>query len=781
MKSLTVLAILLLAATTFAQRSESHNYDLLDVNWKLSYDFDQRRIEGDVTNLVQLTGGGDSVWFDCGPLDIATIAVNDQSARFKHEGERLTVELPGNVKRGDRLRVRIQYSGQPTAGIYFVDGSHAYPGKTHMVYTQGEAEDTRYWIPTYDYPDDKATAQGTITVPAGEYVLSNGKLLGIDKTPSTWTYRWKISEPISTYLISMVAGPYVEQKESLGKLPVTWISPPGTESWSRAAFQGTNKNIEFYNKLTGFNYPFEKFSQSAVADYMFGGMENASCVTQTIHTLHKPSNEPIANSAGLVAHELAHQWFGDTITCADWSHAWLNEGFASFLPAFWERERHGRNAYDISRFDTFVGAVASLGQTHRPVVSKKYEIPMDIFDGQIYGGGAARLFTLMGQLGEKPFWAGVKRYLNEYKFKNATTEDFFRVMSKSTGKDLDNFRKQFFYTDGVPDYKVSREGSEIVIRQKEPFFDLDLTLSMLSRNDIQKEFPAHINGPETRIDIKGYEDDLFVLDYRVSAMARITYQANLSSQDLLRIWWLAPNAAAKMVVLGRFFPKVSQEDMLDVVREEKSPDVQGRIIDALRGEEAVPLLEELSRSFDRTIALRATAALARFTKNQEAQDRLKEIWTREKNEYIANAALGGLLQNAKDGSLAAEAWLTKSEWEMHRQAALAWWTDHDPKNARERSLKLLDEGVEPLRLAAIKTLGRVKDEKGSRRVYQALLKVAGEPSFAARTAAVNALVEYGDPAAISTIRPLAKSSLFFLRRTAEAAIAALEKSKREGS
>ena len=741
----------------------------------MKYAFDQRQIEGDVTNTIVLTQDGDSVWFDCGPLKIEGITTNKTPATYRLQGEKLVVHLPERMRKGSKLAVRIRYSGQPTAGIYFVGAAHAYPGHTSMVYTQGEAEDTRYWLPTYDFPDDKATAEAFITVPAGEYALSNGKLMKIDKQKDAWTYHWRISRPMSTYLISLVAGEYSEGKEFLGKLPVSWFTPVGTETWGVAAFAGTDKNIDFYNRLTGFNYPYEKFSQSAVADFMFGGMENTTCVTQTITALHKPENKPIADSTGLVAHELAHQWFGDTVTCADWSHAWLNEGFATFLPVFYMKKLHGQAAYDLGRFDLFSGAVASQEFTKRPVVNPKYEIPMDNFDGQIYGGGAARLFTLMGQVGEKPFWTAVNRYLNTYKFKNATTEQFFEVMSQSTGMNLDAFRKQFFYTDGYPNFRVAKEGSTVVIRQSEPYFDLNLKLSMLDRNEVVKEIPVSIHGSETRVDIKGYEKNIPVLDYAVTAMAKITYSDPISSPELLRIWWLAPNAAAKMMVLGRFGDKVNQTDLLDVARDEKSPEVLINVLDRLTSEDAVPLLADLSRNFDRQVAYKATQRLGEFPKNQQAQDRLAEIWRNEKNEYIRNVALTALLRTAKDGSLAAEAWRTESEKEMFRQSALWWWTEHDPDLARMRDIEVLTAPVEPLNLSAIRSLGRLKDKPGLRTVYKELIRIAGGRSFAQRTAAVEALVEYGDPAAIPTIEPLTKSSLFFLRRTGEAAIEALKK------
>ncbi|HVT14541.1 MAG TPA: M1 family metallopeptidase [Fimbriimonadaceae bacterium] len=780
LRSLFFAALTLGWTSALADRQEPHNYDLQDVNWHLSYNADTRTIHGDVVNTITVKDRrAYSVWFDCGPLTIERVEVDGRKTTCDLEHERLNVNLPSPAHNGQKLKVRIVYSGSPTAGVYFVDAEHAYPAKVGMVYTQGEAEDNRYWLPTYDFPDDKATAECTIDVPPGRFALSNGKLLGIDKKKDRWTYHWKIAEPISTYLISFVAGDYSEGRESLGSLPVLWYVPRGTERWGAAAFAGTNKMIDLYDHLTGFNYPFEKFSQSAVADFMFGGMENASCVTQTINALHKPENEPLANSEGLVAHELAHQWFGDTVTCADWSQAWLNEGFASFMPSFWFRKSRGQDEFDAQRYGTFQGALASQAATKRPVVSNRYEVPMDLFDGQIYGGGAARLFTLMGQIGEKTFWRGVKEYLNEYKFKNVTTEKFFDVMSRVSKRDLSTFRDQYFHSADVPEYHVSRDGPNVLIKQAAPGYDLDLNVSFLGMDDIEKELPVHVHGPETVVHAPGLEGDVAVLDYPVTSMVRIVYDGTFSSQDLLRIYRLAPNAAGKLAAIARFGTEISDADLLDVARSEKSRPVLIELVGKLK-QNAVPFLVQLTHGFDREVANAAVEALGRFPDDPQAADRLAEVWTRDSNEMIRHTALEGLLNAAKDDKWAKSAWQTDSQYDMFRSSALQWWAANDQKVGREKCLEVLaGPPNEPLKTAAIRQLAVLHDAPGEHVVFDILMKLAAGHSYGTRMAAVSALAAYGDPKAISVIEPLTKSSLFFTHRAAEGAIAQLKK-KPEG-
>lgn len=776
MRFLVCASLALASAFAPAQRAEPHNYDLVDVSWRVTPNEKSRSIRGSVTNTVVLNESASSVWFDCGPLKISRVMVEGKPAKFDWSNEKLTVEFSKAQPKGKRLPITIDYSGSPTAGVYFVDAQHAYPATTGMVYTQGEAEDNRYWLPTYDFPDDKTTVESYIQVPPGQFALSNGKLIGVDKKPDSWTYHWKIGHPISTYLISFVSGEYVEGKESVGRLPVLWYSPPGTDRWGRAAFAGTNRIVSFFGKQTGFNYPFEKFSQIVVGDFMFGGMENASAVTQTIHTLHKPENEPIANSEGLVAHELAHQWFGDTVTCADWSHIWLNEGFASFMPSTWAREAHGQEEFDAGRWDTFQGAIASQAATKRPMVSNRYEVPMDLFDGQAYGGGAARLFALLDDLGEKTFWQGVKTYLNEYKFKNATTHDFFTVMSRVAKRDLSVFEEQYFHRSSLPTLTVARDGSDVVITQPEPAFDLDLKVSFLGPDRIQKEMPVHVRGARTVLSSPGMEGTIAVADYRAMNLAKIVYSGDFSAQDLLRIYRLAPNVAGKAAAIERFGDKVSDQELLDLARSEKSRRALWYLLPHLK-RNAVPLLVQMTGGFDRITAWRALDELARFADDPQAMDRMREIWQKDSNEFLRNTALGGLLKTAKDDALAQSAWTKDSQDEMFRVSALRWWSAHEPKTAREKCLQILQNPPnEPLHLEAIRRLGALKDAPGEHRVFEALMREAQMPSYGCRMAAVDALAGYGDKRAIPVIEPLTKASLFFTSRAAKSAVERLQKS-----
>lgn len=348
-RSLLALGLCLSFGSAYAQRAPERTFNLIDVNWKLSFDETSGQIFGDVTNTVRpLRPNVTKVAFQAVKLEISKVYVDGASSSYLYDGKEVQVPLPVNVSTSQALKVRIVYSGTPSAGVYFIPKKRAFPAKSSMVYTQGEMIDTRYWLPTYDWPDDKATSEATITVPKGYYALSNGRLLERMVSGENETFHWKLDQPVSTYLISFVAGKYDEGTDPGAAIPTYYYVPAGLKSWGDVSFGGTSKIVDFYGKLTGFTYPYAKFSQAAVSDFMFGGMENTTAVTQTINAIYPPEVADYESATGLIAHELAHQWFGDTATATDWEHIWLNEGFATFLPTFGPGNHRARKITTLS-------------------------------------------------------------------------------------------------------------------------------------------------------------------------------------------------------------------------------------------------------------------------------------------------------------------------------------------------------------------------------------------------------------------------------------------------
>lgn len=773
-RSLSTLALLAACVSAFALPTRPpKTYDLLNVEWHVDLHFDSASFDGDVTNTIHpISPNLDKAVFDCGPCEIHSVTVDGHDAQYTHEGDVLTVELSIPGQRAEK--VEIKYSAHPSAGIYFVPGRRAYPAHTDVAYTQGEMEDNRYWLPTYDFPDNKATSEGFITVPKGYKALSNGRLVGTKEDGDKVIWHWKMEEPTSTYLISLVAGPYDVGHDHWGRMDVSYWAPEGLLEWGKAAFGGTDKIIDFYSKITGFRYPWAKFAQAAVPDFMFGGMENASAVTQTISALHPPTSEPIENSEGLVAHELAHQWFGDTVTCADWSHAWLNEGFATFMPNFWARAAHGEDAFELGRYSAYQGGLQAHDFQHRAVVSTDYELPIDNFGPFIYAGGASRLFMLMDKLGEKAFWKGVHEYLETYKFQPVTTDDFFDAMSKSSGVDLKHFEQEWLYTPAAPHVTASIADGKLVLDQTTPTFELDPWVWVL-RGDRWTKTQVHMTSEHTVFDLGDLNGAAILVDPAGAVMMRLTTPFDYTPEQVQRIFRTAP-VVTRQKFLGRV-GRLDQKVIVELLRGEHTPQIRAGLIREL-GKESEPTLLELAKSKDARDRQDALERLATF--DQDGTDTMIEPllvdeMTKDSNDDIRNTAFRIQIGKDKSGRLADVGWQTDSFRDAWRLSALNWWDDNAPDKARDMALEALDRNMdEPVRSSAIGLLGRLKDKPGEHVVYDHLIAVLQEGSFGATRTCLNALATYGNKDAIKDMEPLTHSSLHFMRRAALGAIARLQ-------
>jgi len=759
-------------AVVAGAQTRPHNFDLTDVRWSVSFNEPKGKLMGDVTNTLIPSRNAREITLDAGEMRIKSVYVDGKPTRFRHLNQRrLAVTLPraGDGKRA--AKVRVVYECNPEAGAYFVPASRAYPATTSVIYTQGEMEDNRFWLPTYDYPDDKATSEAFIEVPAGYTAISNGRLVGVKPKGKNQVFHWKMDQPHVTYLISFVVGQYEQGKETWDGIPVTWGVPKGLKAQGESTFGGTADIVRFFSKLTGFRYPYAKYSQNAVPDYMFGGMENITATTQTIGALHPRNTKPLEDATGLVAHELAHQWFGDTVTTNGWSDIWINEGWASFLPSFYLRERDGQEAFDISRYEIFQGGLS--GDRNRPVVWKGYKDPLDMFDGHAYPGGASRMFMLMRQLGEDTFWKATKAYLEERKYTSFDTQAFFKTWSKNAGRDLTPFMQQWFFTAGAPELTASVSGNELVVTQGAVNFNLDLPVWILGTDNQWVKRSLAVRGKESRMDLGDLAGRPVLLDPEVWTMGVFRHSIPLTFEQRLALWDALPNAAAQLRFLEFFTGEMNAAEKETFARRIRSPRMLERFVGRLDATSAKFLMEQ-SNSPDRRLANAAMDRLSQVDKSPATLALFRTVYAGDPNERLRQWAGQRLLQATNDEKLAQQFWGRSGFRDAYRQIALDWWVRNRPELARERALEAIQKGYpEPTRVEAIRHLGRLKDKPGERRVYDVLVKVLNEKSFGARNTAMNALADYGDKRAIPLLEPMTKHSLVFFRQTAAGAIARL--------
>ena len=432
--------------------ARSRDYDLRNVKTHLWFDTDQRKVRGEVTHSLSMFRDDlTQIKFDSVALNIQAVTLDGKDAKFSVTENNLIVQLARPSKRAETHEVFIRYDGQPKKGLYFVLPDKNYPNRPKEVWSQGEAEDTRYYIPIYDYPNDRTTSEMLVTVPANWITISNGDLLGTKtEADGMKTWDWKQSQPLSTYLISVVAGEFVEKKDSWNGMPVRYVVPRGDESKIDSTFSRTKDMITLFSEKLDVKYPWAQYAQSSVNDFIEGGMENTSATTLTTRGLVHPqlAAEEREGSDSLDSHELAHQWFGDLVTCRDWANIWLNEGFATYFEHYWAEQHYGADdaAYEYWRDQNNWFRQKRLYPV--PIVQRNFTDSIE-YAGNVYTKGGWVLKMLRSKLGDQDFFRGLHYYLETNKNQNVVTADLEKAIDQATATNVDHFFHQWIWRAGA--------------------------------------------------------------------------------------------------------------------------------------------------------------------------------------------------------------------------------------------------------------------------------------------------------------------------------------------
>jgi aminopeptidase N len=506
--SAILIVVLLLHYLTLAQSPTSHfardrSYDVLHYTLDIAINGSEQTCAGEVTiRIVPLRQQIDRIQLDAGPMAISDVRIGARRVSFTHKDDTLTIETGKPYGLYDTISATISYSvTSPEKGLYFIPPDSSYPYTGYQVWSQGEGEYNHYWFPCYDYPNDRATSEMIATVDDRMTVISNGELISVKKNREnhTATYHWYEHVPHVSYLISLVIGEYTELKDSLGNLPLRYYVYPSQRENAFRSFEKTGKAIEYFSSKTGYPYPWEKYSQTIISDFMYSGEENTSAATLTDNTIHDARSHLDFSSDGLVAHELAHQWFGDYITCNDWSHAWLNEGFASFFENQFIAYDRGRDdaARELANDQTTV-VNNDRGDRRRPMVYNRYDNPMELFDCRIYGKGAIVLSMLRAYLGDELFWKSIRAYTRKYSNSCVETNDFKRTIEEATGYNLQWFFDQWIYKSGYPEFEIHSQWDKNSMTEKLSIIQTQKVDSLTGIFKVPVDIEVWVNGnPET--------------------------------------------------------------------------------------------------------------------------------------------------------------------------------------------------------------------------------------------------------------------------------------------
>jgi aminopeptidase N len=496
-----------------AQYGPDKVVDVVHIHLDLRPEVAAARLAASCTTTVRaIEDGVDRLVLDAVDLAVARVTHDGAPLQFRSTSTTLEIALATPLRAGETLALRVDYTvDRPRRGMYFIEHEPKH------VWTQSQDSDARFWFPCFDYPAEKQPTSATVTVPRGTFALANGALVDRIERGDETVFRYEQTIPHATYLMTMVAGPFSEIVQPHDGVPMFYYTLPGREADGERAFGNTPRMLDLFERVIGVPYPYARYSQIAVADFTFGGMENTSATTQTDRVLHDERAHLDYSADFLAAHELAHQWFGDLLTCRDWAQAWLNEGFATYFEAVWLEADRGWDEYLYDVYGMVRRYLEEDGDRYRrPIVCNRFRDPIELFDRHLYEKGGAVLHMLRGELGWDRMRRSLKRYVGDNAGRNVETIDLIRAIERETGRNTRGFFAQWVERGGHPEIETSyrwdgeRKTALITIAQKQKIdddvpayaFDVEIGFAGTAPASIRADAGDALIDGETRVRLR---------------------------------------------------------------------------------------------------------------------------------------------------------------------------------------------------------------------------------------------------------------------------------------
>ena len=774
--------------------------DILHLALDVTPDFQKRTVSGEATlTFKPVAKPLDELRLDAVDLTVSAVTCTAKLAGYQVTDKEIVVTFAAPVPVGRETKLAIRYSAQPVEGLYFRTPSNGYPaGDTH-VWSQGESMEAQHWFPCYAYPNAKFTSEVTCHVPEGMRVLSNGRQVSETKDPATGlvAVRWSQEKPHVNYLITLAAGYFTKLEDSHRDVPLRFYTPPSDAKEAALTFAVTKPAMEFFEREIGVPYPWAQYGQVVVRDFHWGGMENTTLTTLTDWTLHRADTETLTSSEGLVSHELAHQWFGDYVTCKDWSQVWLNEGFATYYANLFAGNQHGR---DELLYGLYHDAQVVLGRSTngppRAIIWRRYDTPFEQFDYRAYPKGGWVLRMLRCQLGDDLYRRCIKTYLDRHAFGNVVTEDLNTVIEELSGRSYDRFFDQWVYHALQPALDINYSWDEktrlarVAVRQTQAVSDN----VMLFQFPLTLRFKSKAGTVDHHVQMKEKEEDFYVplrqapeivrVDPESALLAKVTFNpptamlyaqladasdmiGRLLAADLLADKTdLATIAKLKAALNSDAFygvrvkaaeslRKIHNDDALDaLIASLKQPDARARnaAVDGIAGFFHPRAREALLRCLDteRNPAILATAikGLAPYHQPAVREAFLRYLNTDSYHNRMADAAIAAMRAQDEPAFIA-----PLRESLAKREAAFSGYG--------------YGEALDALAFLA-------RNEKSRDDVREFLAGYLNHKREWFQVSALKALGTLEDPKAVSLLQPFASASKKTRQQeTAEKAIAAL--------
>lgn len=491
-------------------------HNLKHTKLKVRFDFEKKQLIGEEwitlephfyqSDLLKLN----AKFMDIYEVKLISESKQEKPLKYQYKDKKiLLIYLGKKYKKKERYTIYISYRAKPeeiknegnnatrdSKGLYFID-SKENPKVVDQIWTQGEPDNNSSWFPTIDHPNQKTTGEIYITIPDEFVSLSNGLLRSQTKNfDGTRTDHWKMDLPHAPYLFFMGIGKYEIIRDNWGDVPLHYYLEKEYAPYAKQIFGNTAEMLSFFSKITGIKYPWPSYNQIVVRNFVSGAMENTTSVSFGEFAYQTPGELIDDNIAErVIAHEAFHHWFGDLVTMKSFSHLTLQESFANYSEYLWNEYKYGEEVAESKRIEDKY-AYLNENESSKNLVRFYYKEKNELFDGVSYNKGAAILHMLRKFIGDDAFFKSMHEYLNTHKFSTAETHNWRMSVEKVTGRDLNWFFDQWYYSNGYPSLIISHNYNQITKKiylkitqsQKEPLFEFPYCIDIYEKNGKKKSF-----------------------------------------------------------------------------------------------------------------------------------------------------------------------------------------------------------------------------------------------------------------------------------------------------
>ena len=777
--------------------------DVKHIKLDVTPDFDKRTVAGTASiTAIPISKPVAILRLDALELTVKSVRCDGAKvADYISTRKDLQIAFTEPIALGVEITVHIDYSAQPSAGLYFRTPQMGYPATDTHIWTQGETHEARNWFPCFDYPNERSTTEVICHVPRGMTVLSNGRRVSEELDEKGLNaVRWLQEKTHPNYLICLVAGNLQKLEKQHGNVPLGFFTQPSLFEHAENSFRDTPSIMKFFEEEIGLPFPWPKYDQVTILDFTAGGMENTSLTTLTHQTIFSKETENIHSSRSLDAHEMAHQWFGDYVTCKDWSHLWLNEGFATYYAHLLAGHADGPDAMLYGLYQDATNKILTQKDDKKPVVYRGYKNAMEQFDYRSYPKGSWVLHMLRSQLGPELYRKCIKAYLEKHALTSVVSDDLRQVIEEHSGRPMDQFFDQWLYHPRHPDLKITYTWlpkdslAKVSIEQTQKVGDN----VMLFVFPTKLRFVVEGKSVDQAIEVNKAKEDFYVplqskpsivrFDPEYTVLADVSFDL---SNDLLKAQIENPSDMVGRLLacklLGERKTHESVAMLEKVVNEDPFFGVRIAATESLAKHETDDAYRVLENCWKKQTDARVRSAVVKRMVGRFAErtpDLISQILRDERNPAIQTVAIGALgrFHGAESRSRLVAYLQSNSFRNELAVAAISAIKQQNDASFKEPLMKVLTQNESRFSsrdfAQGLETLGLIsKSLKKKDEVRDFLLKYIHHPMSRIRNSTMIALGSLGDATVVSILESFIDTGDVGVSKVAQRAIDALRETK----